>query len=105
MDALKAEIERKRKERDQLKAAAGGSDGPRKFMKRGEMEQQREIEYYKSEARKEVQQLQRANMKNSQLKHDIERRLAQNQHENETLRKAMETRITGEERRERMDLE
>jgi len=57
------------------------------------------------EARIESQQLQRANMKNSQLKADIERRLEENEKASAALRTKMETRITTEERRELMELE
>ena len=49
MDALKAEMERKRKEREDAKAAGGGG-GPRKWVKRGELEKERAVKYYETEA-------------------------------------------------------
>ena len=52
MDALKKlqeEMARKRKERDEAVSAAGNIAG-RKWVKRGELEQQREIKYHETEA-------------------------------------------------------
>gem|GEM_PF-1941392 len=56
-------------------------------------------------ARIESQQLVRANAKNTQLKQDIERRLAANENSSAALRHQMQTRITSDERRELMELE
>ena len=56
MDALKAELERKRKEREANNAAAG----PRKWVKRGELEQQRAIKYYENEAAEQEERARKA---------------------------------------------
>jgi pre-mRNA-splicing factor 18 len=50
MDALQAEIARKRKEREEAKSAAGDGGNKRKWVKRGELEQQRAAEYLRKEA-------------------------------------------------------
>ena len=52
MDALKQEIERKRKEREEAAGAGGVAPaGPKKWLKRGDVERLREEKYYADEAR------------------------------------------------------
>ena len=50
MDALAQEIARKRKEREEAKASRDAAGGARKWMKRGELEQQRVESYVQAEA-------------------------------------------------------
>ena len=57
------------------------------------------------QAREESSKLERANLRNMQLKLDTERRLAQNEAASAALRDKMETRITSEGRKELMELE
>ena len=59
MDALKAEMERKRKEREDAKAAGGGG-GPRKWVKRGELEKERAVKYYETEAAEQEERARKA---------------------------------------------
>ena len=58
-----------------------------------------------AKAREESSKLERANLRNLQLKVDTERRLALNEDASKALREKMETRITSEGRKELMELE
>ena len=50
MEAIQAEIARKRKEREAAAATLGGGGEPRKWMRKGDIEKYREAEYLKNEA-------------------------------------------------------
>ena len=56
MDALAAEIARKRQLQQDAKSALGGGGGPRKWVKRGEVEQVREKKYLEETAREAEEQ-------------------------------------------------
>ena len=58
MDALQAEIARKRKEREAL--GGGGGGGPKKWVKRGDIEQQRQAAYLQKEAAEQEERAKKA---------------------------------------------
>ena len=60
MEALQAEIARKRKEREASQAASGEGGGARKWVKRGQIEQQRTVKYYETEAAEQEERSKKA---------------------------------------------
>ena len=57
MEAIQAEIARKRKEREAAAATLGGGGEPRKWMRKGDVEKYREAEYLKNEAEEQEARL------------------------------------------------